>query len=77
MGRHGDGLVKPHAFVVLRPGRVAAEELEVELRDFVRRRLAGYKAPRWVELVEGLPKTATGKLQRFRLRAGEVASTRS
>jgi benzoate-CoA ligase len=64
-----DGLTKPHAFVVLRPGRTASDELAGELRQLVRKRLAGYKAPRWVEFVLELPKTATGKIQRFRLRS--------
>ena len=75
--RDGDGLVKPHAFVVLKPGRLASEDLETELREVVRHRLAGYKAPRWVEFVADLPKTSTGKIQRFRLRSGSIASTSS
>ena len=61
----GDGLLKPHAFVVLRPGHGA---VETELKAFLRERLAGYKIPDRIEVVEDLPKTATGKIQRFRLR---------
>ncbi len=65
-----DGLVKPQAFVVLRPGVTASHELAAELQQFVRERLADYKRPRWVEFLAELPKTATGKIQRFRLRQG-------
>ena len=58
-----NGLTKPKAFVV-RKGECSAEEL----RAHVKARLAPYKYPRWIEFVEALPKTATGKIQRFRLR---------
>ena len=68
--RDGDGLTKPHAFCVLKDAVDAAPELAEELRRHVRKRLAGYKAPRWVEFVPELPKTPTGKVQRFRLRSG-------
>ncbi|MBI4590621.1 MAG: benzoate-CoA ligase family protein [Candidatus Rokubacteria bacterium] len=64
-----DGLTKPRAFVVLKPGSAPSDELAGEIREFVKKRLAGYKAPRWVEFVSDLPKTATGKVQRFRLRS--------
>ncbi len=64
-----DGLVKPMAFVVLRDGLAQSSELAGELQQFVRARLAEYKRPRWVEFVTELPKTATGKIQRFQLRA--------
>jgi len=64
-----DGLVKPMAFVVLRAGVRGTPELAKELQQFVRERLAEYKRPRWVEFLPELPKTATGKIQRFRLRA--------
>jgi benzoate-CoA ligase family protein len=63
-----DGLVKPMAFVVLRDGVAGSPELAKELQQVVRDRLAEYKRPRWVEFVADLPKTATGKIQRFRLR---------
>src|SRR6185503_11064135 len=63
-----DALVKPMAFVVLRDAGEATGELGRELQQFVRERLAEYKRPRWVEFVSELPKTATGKIQRFRLR---------
>jgi len=64
-----DRLVKPLAYVVLRPGVSGSEALGRELQDFVRGKLAEYKRPRWVEFVAELPKTATGKTQRFKLRA--------
>ncbi len=63
-----DGLIKPKAFVVLNEGEVASPEMAEALRDFVKNDLATFKYPRWVEFVEGLPKTATGKIQRFKLR---------
>jgi benzoate-CoA ligase len=63
-----DTLVKPMAFVVLRDGVSGTAELAKELQQFVRERLAEYKRPRWVEFLPELPKTATGKIQRFRLR---------
>jgi benzoate-CoA ligase len=63
-----DGLTKPHAFVALRPG-IDAAGLDVELKAFVKDRLAPYKYPRWITFVSELPKTATGKIQRFLLRA--------
>jgi len=66
--RDGDGLEKPHAFVVLRPGAVTAE-LADALRAHAQERLAPFKVPRWVTPVTELPKTATGKVQRFRLRS--------
>jgi benzoate-CoA ligase len=63
-----DQLVKPAAFVVLNPGADAAPPLAAELQQFVRERLADYKRPRWIHFVAELPKTATGKTQRFKLR---------
>ena len=69
-----DGLIKPMAFVVLRDAVAASPELGEELQQFVRDRVAEYKRPRWVEFVPELPKTATGKIQRYRLR--ERASSR-
>jgi benzoate-CoA ligase family protein len=63
-----DQLVKPLAYVVVRPGIDGTPELARELQDFVRSKLADYKRPRWIEFVAELPKTATGKTQRFKLR---------
>jgi acyl-coenzyme A synthetase/AMP-(fatty) acid ligase len=64
----GDGLIKPKAFVVLKPGQAAGQALDVELKELVKSRLAPFKYPRWIEFVEELPKTATGKIQRYKLR---------
>jgi len=72
-----DGLVKPMAFVVLREGVAGSPELCHTLQQFVRERLAEYKRPRWVEFLPELPKTATGKIQRFRLREAANKSTPS
>ncbi|WP_219220420.1 benzoate-CoA ligase family protein, partial [Variovorax boronicumulans] len=63
-----DGLTKTKAFVVLKSGSAATEE---ELKAFVKQHLAAYKYPRFIEFVDELPKTATGKIQRFRLREQE------
>jgi benzoate-CoA ligase family protein len=63
-----DGLVKPKAYVVLRRGLDSASVTAGEIQAFVKANIAPYKYPRWVELVSELPKTATGKIQRFRLR---------
>jgi benzoate-CoA ligase family protein len=63
-----DELVKPMAYVVLQAGQAGTSELAKELQDFVRGKVAEYKRPRWVEFVPELPKTATGKTQRFKLR---------
>src|SRR3989442_13841248 len=63
-----DGLEKPMAYVVLAAGQKPSPELARELQDFVRSKIAEYKRPRWIEFVEALPKTATGKTQRFKLR---------
>jgi benzoate-CoA ligase len=64
-----DELIKPKAFVVLKDPGAASPELEQTLKEFVRADLASYKYPRWIEFVGDLPKTATGKIQRFKLRA--------
>lgn len=61
-------LVKPKAFVVLREGHVGSKDLAQELQGWVLERLAKYKYPRWVEFVPELPKSATGKIQRYKLR---------
>jgi 4-hydroxybenzoate-CoA ligase len=64
----GDGLVKPKAFVILREPAPNAETLTAELQTHVKARIGVWKYPRWIEFVDSLPKTATGKIQRFRLR---------
>ncbi|HET7889590.1 MAG TPA: benzoate-CoA ligase family protein [Bradyrhizobium sp.] len=62
-----EGLLKPKAFVVLRPG-VATNGLDEALKEYVKQKIGVWKYPRWIETVEALPKTATGKIQRFKLR---------
>jgi benzoate-CoA ligase len=64
-----DALTKPMAFVVLRSGVEGTPALASELQRFVRAALPEYKRPRWVAFVPDLPRTATGKLQRFKLRS--------
>ena len=61
-------LIKPVAYVVLKAGHAASDGLAEELRQHVKSRLAPYKYPRWIEFIDELPKTATGKIQRFKLR---------
>jgi benzoate-CoA ligase family protein len=65
-----DGLVKPKAFVVLKPGQEPSEKLFEEMREFVKSTAGPWKYPRWIEVRADLPKTATGKIQRFKLREG-------
>jgi len=62
-------LVKPKAFVVLKSGYTGDEKLKSALQQHVKDRLAPYKYPRWIEFRTDLPKTATGKIQRFKLRS--------
>jgi benzoate-CoA ligase family protein len=69
-----DELVKPKAFIVLKSGKSPSESLKTELKEFVKDKLAPYKYPRWIEFVKELPKTATGKIQRFKLRQRNTAS---
>ncbi len=63
-----NGLIKPKAYVVLRPNVPQSAELAAGLQQHVKGNLAPYKYPRWIEFVAELPKTATGKIQRFKLR---------
>ena len=64
-----DKLIKPKAFVVLKAGVSLNEKLIDVLKQHVKDKLAPFKYPRWIEFVAELPKTATGKIQRFKLRA--------
>ena len=64
-----DGLLKPKAFIVLK-GDGAAPRAE-DLQEHVKAQVGAWKYPRWIEFVDGLPKTATGKIQRFKLRDQE------
>jgi fatty-acyl-CoA synthase len=63
----------PHAFVILRAGAKATED---ELKLHVRHGLAHFKMPQWVSFVEQLPKTATGKVQKYVLRGGKAGISR-
>jgi benzoate-CoA ligase len=70
VGRPDDqALIKPAAYVVLRAGVQADQALADELRQHVKARLAPHCYPRWIEFLDELPKTATGKIQRYKLRA--------
>lgn len=62
------GLAKPAAYIVLRTEFAPDDRLARDLQDFVADRIGGYKRPRWIEFLPELPKTETGKLQRFKLR---------
>jgi 4-hydroxybenzoate-CoA ligase len=64
-----EGLLKPKAFVVLRAGANTAG-LQDALKDYVKQKIGVWKYPRWIDVVDTLPKTATGKIQRFKLREG-------
>lgn len=70
-----DGLVKPKAFIVLKTGYTADEALLETLKGHVKATAGPWKYPRWIELRENLPRTATGKIQRFKLRDEDVATS--
>jgi len=63
-----NNLIKPKAFVVTKRGVATNAELAQELQEFVKSKLAPHKYPRWITFLDELPKTATGKVQRFALR---------
>ncbi|MGY3583682.1 4-hydroxybenzoate-CoA ligase [Bradyrhizobium sp. USDA 4341] len=65
-----EGLLKPKAYVVLRP-ESSAEGLHEALKEHVKQKIGSWKYPRWIDVVDNLPKTATGKIQRFKLREHE------
>ncbi len=65
-----DELLKPEAFIVLTEAGGGDDALAAELLEHCKTGLAPYKYPRWFNFVDDLPKTATGKIQRFKLRAG-------
>ena len=67
-----EDLIKPKAHVVLKQAGTGSPALTEELMALCRTTLAPYKYPRWIEYVTDLPKTATGKIQRFRLRNAEL-----
>ena len=68
-----DGLIKPKAFVVLKNGRAGDESLLHALKEHVKAQAGTWKYPRWIELRSDLPRTATGKVQRYKLREEEEA----
>ena len=68
-GKDSDDLVKPKAYVVLKDRQAPGEDTVNELIEYTRSKLADFKRPRWVEFIDELPKTATGKIQRFKLRS--------
>ena len=65
--RDDQGLEKPHAFVVLNEEAISPD-VSAELKDHVKNSIGKWKYPRWITVVEALPKTATGKIQRFKLK---------
>ena len=67
---HADehGNLKPKAFVVLKSDVASSDQVAEELKEFVKNSIEVWKYPRWIEFTDGLPKTATGKIQRFKLR---------
>ena len=66
-----DGLIKPEAWIVLTEGQSESEQLSAALVAHCKAGLARYKYPRWLRYVDALPKTATGKIQRYKLRGGD------
>jgi benzoate-CoA ligase len=70
----GDGLIKPKAFVVLREGSTATDDVAEQMKAFVRSHLARYKYPRWIEFVSSLPKNDRGKIDRKTLKQREAQS---
>jgi benzoate-CoA ligase family protein len=71
-----EGLTKAAAYVVLHDEFAQSEELSRELQDFVGQTIGGYKRPHWIEFLPEIPKTATGKLQRFKLRERQAAQSK-
>jgi 4-hydroxybenzoate-CoA ligase len=67
-----DGLIKPKAFIVLKQGYAADAKLLDTLKDHVKDKAGPWKYPRWIDVRQDLPKTATGKIQRFVLRKEET-----
>jgi 4-hydroxybenzoate-CoA ligase len=67
-----EGLLKPKAFVVLR-AEASTDGLHEALKEHVKQKIGPWKYPRWIDVVESLPKTATGKIQRFKLRDGAAS----
>jgi len=69
VAKHDDNnLIKPKALIVLKQGYEPSEELAKEIQMFVKKNIAPYKFPRWIEFIKEMPMTATGKIQRYKLR---------
>lgn len=66
-----DGLIKPKAYVLLKSEYQPSDQLKEELQSLIKNKLNPYKYPRWIDFVDDLPKTVTGKIQRFRLRGNK------
>jgi len=71
-----DGLIKPKAFIVLKNGITADDDLLEKLKTHVKEKAGTWKFPRWIELRSDLPRTATGKIQRYKLREQELRAGR-
>jgi acyl-coenzyme A synthetase/AMP-(fatty) acid ligase len=67
----GNQLIKPAAYVVLKSGANGASQVGEEIKTLLASKLAAHKCPQWIEFVPELPKTATGKIQRYKLRQGK------
>jgi len=75
--RDADGLVKPKAFIVLKNGYVADDSLLEKLKTHVKEHAGPWKYPRWIDVRADLPHTATGKIQRFKLRDEDMRTARA
>ena len=71
-----DGLIKPKAFIVLKNGYVADDSLFEKLKLHVKEQAGAWKYPRWIDVRVDLPRTATGKIQRFKLRDEDMRAAR-
>jgi 4-hydroxybenzoate-CoA ligase len=71
-----DGLIKPKAFIVLKSGVAADQDLLDKLKLHVKEKAGAWKFPRWIELRDDLPRTATGKIQRYKLREEDLRAGR-
>ncbi len=68
----GNQLTKPAAYVVLKSGQSSESVVSEEIKQLLASKLAAHKCPQWIEFVQELPKTATGKIQRYKLREGKT-----
>ena len=75
--KDADGLIKPKAFIVLKNGITADDDLLENLKTHVKEKTGTWKFPRWIELRTDLPRTATGKIQRYKLREEDLQVSRA